>query len=116
MYYFDCETTLQTSFTEKKTFSFHFIGRISVDYFNNNSEIELFSFPTKEDFINKENSFVTFLTVNDSPKFNVDPSLFALRCLIAVEESPFYHKEIKAWYELEHLSQLKTLFNLEETE
>lgn len=107
MYYFDNKVELQTSFTEKKEYNFHFISRVIVDYFNNSTELELASFPTKQHFIDKEESLVTFLTINDCPKFSVDPSLFCLRSLMAVETSPFYRQEIKAWYELEHLSQLK---------
>ena len=114
MYYFDNEIEMALSFTEKEKFAFHFISRIIVDYVNNRTDIELCSYPSKEAFIRQDGGKVTFLAFNDTPRFTVDPNLFALRCLMAVESSPFYRQEIKAWHELEHLTQLPTMFNKEE--
>lgn len=106
MYYLDCEVNLQISFADIQKKAYHIVGRLTVDYFNNNTQIELLSWDNKNAFLSKETSVVTFLTLNDAPKFDVDPSLFALRCLTQVETSPFYNKEIKCWYELQHLTQL----------
>lgn len=106
MYYIDEPVTIDKSFIEKPVCSFHIAGRLTIDYINKNTTLELISWKDRESFNNNEESLVTFLTINDSPKFNVDPSLFALRALTTVEGSPFYHKQIKCDYEIEHISQV----------
>lgn len=107
MYYIDDEVEINKSFTEKVKCKWHIVSRLTIDYVNKNTLIELASWVDKDDFIhNKDQSLVTFLTVNDSPRFSVDPSLFALRSLTMVEGSPFYHKEVKCDYSIDHISQL----------
>lgn len=105
MYYIDSPITIDKSFTEKPIMAWHIIGRLTVDYINNNTTIELASWKDKQAFLNREQSLVSFLTINDCPRFSVDPSLFALRALTTVEGSPFYHKQVKCDYDLDHISQ-----------
>ena len=106
MYYIDEPIAIDKSFTEKPIMKWHIIGRLTVDYINNNTTIELASWTDKQAFLNREQSLVSFLTINDSPRFSVDPSLFALRALTTVEGSPFYHKQVKCDYDLDHVSQV----------
>lgn len=106
MYYIEADVTIDKNFMEKPTMGFHIAGRLTIDYINNNMVLELASWENRQAFYDKESSLVTFLTINDCPRFNVDPSLFALRCLTSTEGSPFYRKEVKCLYELEHLSNI----------
>lgn len=106
MYYIDEPIPIDKSFTEKPIMKWHIIGRLTVDYINNNTTIELASWTDKQAFLNREQSLVSFLTINDCPRFSVDPSLFALRALTTVEGSPFYHKQVKCDYDLDHISQV----------
>ena len=79
---------------------------MTIDYINKNTTIELVSWANKQSFLDRGESLVSFLTVNDSPRFSVDPSLFALRALTTVEGSPFYRKQVKCDYDLDHISQV----------
>ena len=115
MYYIDETVPIDKSFIEKVDCSFHIIARLTVDYVNKNTVIELASWQNKQSFLDRGESLVNFLTVNDCPRFSVDPSLFALRALTTVEGSPFYHKQIKCDYDLDHISQV-WVSNLNEQE
>jgi hypothetical protein len=106
MYYIDDPIAINKSFVEKPICAWHIVARITVDYINKSTVIELASWENKESFLQKGASLVSFLTVNDSPRFSVDPSLFAMRALTSVEGSPFYRKQIKCDYELDHISQV----------
>ena len=64
------------------------------------------SWADKQAFLARGESLVTFLTVNDCPRFSVDASLFALRALTQVEGSPFYRQQVKCDYDLDHISQV----------
>ena len=106
MYYIDEPIPIDKSFTEKPIMGWHIIGRLTIDYINKNTTIELVSWKDKQSFLDRGENLVSFLTVNDSPRFSVDPSLFALRALTTVEGSPFYHKQVKCDYDLDHVSQV----------
>lgn len=106
MYYIDEPVAIDKSFVEKPICAWHIVARITVDYVNKSTVIELASWENKDSFLQKGASLVSFLTVNDSPRFSVDPSLFALRALTTVEGSPFYKKQIKCDYDLDHISQI----------
>lgn len=106
MYYIDEPVAIDKSFVEKPICAYHAIARITVDYINKSTVIELASWKDRDSFLQKDTSLVSFLTVNDSPRFSVDPSLFALRALTSVEGSPFYRKRIKCDYDLDHISQV----------
>lgn len=106
MYYIDEVVKINKSFTEKVDCGYHMVARLTIDYINKNTMIELASWRDKQSFLDRGESLVSFLTVNDSPRFSVDPSLFALRALTTVEGSPFYHKQIKCDYDLDHISQV----------
>lgn len=119
MYYIEEPITIDKSFMEKPVFSWHIAGRLTIDYINKNITLELVSWKDKDSFLNKGESLVTFLTINDCPRFSVDPSLFALRALTTVEGSPFYRKQVKCDYELDHISKVwvnkeKTAISLED--
>lgn len=114
MYYIEEIVKIDKSFTEKVDCGYHLISRLTIDYVNKNTTIELASWESKDSFLQKGTSLVSFLTINDSPRFSVDPSLFALRALTTVEGSPFYHKEIKCDYDIDHISQVWDNGNLGE--
>ena len=77
MYYIDEPVPIDKSFTEKPICAWHIAGRLTIDYINKNTTIELVSWADKQAFLARGESLVTFLTVNDCPRFSVDPSLFA---------------------------------------
>ena len=79
MYYIDEIVKIDKSFTEKIDCGYHIIARLTIDYVNKNTTIELASWQDKQSFLDRGESLVSFLTINDSPRFSVDPSLFALR-------------------------------------
>ena len=106
MYYIDEPVPIEKSFTEKPICAWHIAGLLNIDYINKNTTIEIISLDSKQSFLERGESLVTFLTVNDCPRFSVDPSLFALRALTAVEGSPFYRKEVKCDYDIDHVSQV----------
>lgn len=106
MYYIDEPVAIDKSFVEKPICAYHVVARITVDYINKSTVIELASWKDKDSFLQKGASLVSFLTINDCPRFSVDPSLFAMRAITAVEGSPFYRKQIKCDYELDHISQV----------
>lgn len=106
MYYIDEPVPIDKSFTEKPICAWHIAGRLTIDYINKNTTIELVSWKDKQSFLARGESLVTFLTVNDCPRFSVDPSLFALRALTTVDGSPFYRKQVKCNYDLDHISQV----------
>lgn len=109
MYYLDKPVKIKIDFAMEKECSFHILSKFSIDYINNKTTIELGSWENIESFKAKDKNLVTFLEINDAPRFDVDPNLFALRALVLVENSPFYHHEIKNWYELQHIKQLDEL-------
>ena len=100
MYYIDEPVPIDKSFTEKPICAWHIAGRLTIDYINKNTTIELVSWTDKQSFLERGESLVTFLTVNDCP------SLFALRALTQVEGSPFYRQQVKCDYDLDHISQV----------
>lgn len=106
MYYIDEPVAISKTFVEKPICAYHAVARITVDYINKTTVIELASWKDKDTFLQKGESLVSFLTVNDSPRFSVDPSLFAMRAITAVEGSPFYKAQIKCDYEIDHISQV----------
>lgn len=106
MYYIDAVVQISKSFTESVSCGFHVVSRITIDYINKETVVELASWETEESFKSRGASLVTFLTLNDCPRFSVDPSLFALRGLTAVEGSPFYRAEVKCQYDVDHINQV----------
>lgn len=106
MYYIDEPVAISKTFVEKPICAYHAVARITVDYINKTTVIELASWKDKDTFLQKGESLVSFLTVNDSPRFSVDPSLFAMRAITAVEGSPFYKAQIKCDYDIDHISQV----------
>lgn len=106
MYYIDEPVAIDKSFVEKPICAWHVVARITVDYINKSTVIELASWKDKDTFLQKGTSLVSFLTINDCPRFSVDPSLFAMRAITAVEGSPFYKAQIKCDYEIDHISQI----------
>lgn len=107
MYYLDKVVEISKSFTENIPCSFHMVSRITVDYVNGNTALELASWENRASFNAKGPSLVSFLTLNDCPRFSVDPSLFCLRALTAVEGSPFYRAEIKCDYDVDIIEVTK---------
>ena len=50
MYYIEEPIAIDKSFTEKPIMKWHIIGRLTVDYINNNTTIELASWTDKQAF------------------------------------------------------------------
>lgn len=108
MYYIDDEITLMQNFNEPVIKGFHIITRYNIDLVNNIMQIELGSFDNKDSLINgSDNGYISFLTLNDTPKFGVEPTLFALRALTSISTSPLLNKEIKIDSNIKHFSQIK---------
>lgn len=109
MYFLDKEIMLNFSVLDVEELGFHLVSRISVDYINAQCEVELSSYPTIDDFLKKEPGKVSFFTLNDCPKFDVDPSLFVLSEIVQNRASIFYGTEIKYTSDVTHISDLASL-------
>lgn len=95
MYYIDHETVFNDG-VQTLTRRFHLISKISIDYVNGVTDFEISSYSTFEELKENINPYLSFLTVNDSPVFSVDVSLFCLRCLIYKENSQFFKARIRS--------------------
>lgn len=107
MYFIEEDVTFKYSFGESVVKKYHIVARYTIDIVNNTTEIILASYNSYEEMRNKSDSgYTSFLTLNDTPKFGVEPTLFALRVLTSVEDSPLFRKEIKLNKEILHSTQL----------
>lgn len=106
MYFLDKEVMLNFSVLDVEKLGFHLVSRVSVDYINAQCEVELSSYPAIDDFLKKESGKVSFFTLNDCPKFDVNPSLFVLNEIVQNKASIFYGAEIKHTPDITHISDL----------
>ncbi|MDH3001634.1 hypothetical protein A1D23_13425 [Chelonobacter oris] len=106
MYFLDKEVMLNFSVLDVEKLEFHLVSRVSVDYINAQCEVELSSYPTIHNFLKKESGKVIFFTLNDCPKFDVDPSLFVLGEITQNQASIFFGAEIKYTSDITHISDL----------
>lgn len=106
MYFLDKEVMLNFSVLDVEKLGFHLVSRVSVDYINAQCEVELSSYQSIESFLNKESGKVSFFTLNDCPKFDVDPSLFVLNEIVQNKASIFYGAEIKHTGDITHITDL----------
>ncbi|MDH2999676.1 hypothetical protein A1D23_06160 [Chelonobacter oris] len=108
MYYIDKEIECQLDFVTTQKKKYHIISRYTVDIVNNNMQIELASYNDINSLRdNSDNGVVSFLTLNDTPRFSIEPTLFALHALTSVIGSPLYGAEIKNDASITHSTELK---------
>ena len=107
MYYVNKEISMRLDFLNTEQRYWHFINKISIDYVNKETVFEISSYYTEDDFINNNNSFVIVLTLDDAPRFSVDPNLFVWRALISNENSPFFKADLKNNYNIDLINNIK---------
>ncbi|MDY4281441.1 hypothetical protein ACLSYX_08500 [[Pasteurella] aerogenes] len=106
MYYLNKEIEIRLDFLTTEKRYWHCITKITTDYVNKEVIFEISSYLTEEDFNKNTHSFVTVLTLDDAPKFSVDPILFAWRALVSNKNSPFFKAEIRNNYDIEFMNNV----------
>ena len=90
---------------EKVTYGFHMISRYTIDYVNNQIEIQISSSKDKKTWILAEHTspFVNFYELSSVPNFDEDPINWVLRNLVTIETTVFYGLEVKRDFKLNTL-------------
>lgn len=114
MYYINKEVSLNTG-VKYSTYSIHVISHLHIDYVHREISATLCSYKNMKDLASNflRNGSGVELCSNyfnfkyDNETFDIDPSLFSFRILIATEDSPFHGAEIRKMYdEASKLSEL----------